>query len=330
MAASGGAVGKGPMQAVVLNTISVVIASHRPGYIAGCLDGLIGTATTECAAEIIVVADYPVEHLAKEYPGVQWIYMADTSISAKRNNGIVRCGGSIVGFTDDDCIPCAGWIENADAFLRIHDECAGVAGQTIVQRVETASYPLREFKRLELRGWRTNNIFYRKRDLVDVGRFDERFTVQREDVDLAFSILAKGRNIGYCSDSKVVHRHRNNEYWDLLKNCRNRRFDPLLYKKHKSAYRKTIGSPLPPGISLMLTLHLVVAVLWCAENPRIACAAAVGSVGYGMFLSVRRNGFTLKKFGQIVRDTVSYFISPYVLVAALLYGNVKFRSFLLF
>jgi len=308
---------------------SVVVASHRPHYITACIDALVTEAVSETEREIIVVADYPIEQLAKEHPGVQWICMPDISIPAKRNRGISCAHGEVVGFTDDDCIPRPGWVKNAAAFLRRNNDCAGVAGQTDVEHVEASTYPLREFKRLELPGWRTNNIFYRKSDLIEAGCFDERFTLQREDADVAFSILARGRKIGYCSDVKVLHRHRNGERWDLLKNCRNRQFDPLLYKKHRRAYRSQIGTPMPPAIALMLLAHLALGACWFAGNPAFGIAAVVSGV-YAVGLSLRRNELKPARAEQIVCDAVSYVIAPYVLLAALIYGSVKCRSLLLY
>jgi glycosyltransferase involved in cell wall biosynthesis len=317
------------MSDVISPRVSVVIASHRPDRIGGCLGGFSTEICGEKGVEVIVVADYAIDGFAEKFPHVRWMYHADTSISAKRNRGVSRAAGDIVGFTDDDCIPQPGWIAHAVEFLDHNGHYAGVAGQTSVERVETASYPLREFKRLERPGLRTNNIFYRKSALNAAGGFDERFTVQREDVDLAFSIQSMGQTIGYCSDVKVLHCHRDNERWDLLKNCWNRRFDPLLYKKHPIAYRKWIGTPFTPSIAMMFFMHVMLGASCLAGGPLFWSIATAADGGCATMLAIRRNSHSINNSRQIVRDVAAYCIAPFILLAALLHGGIRYGKLLL-
>jgi GT2 family glycosyltransferase len=159
-----------------------------------------------------------------------------------------------------------------------------------------------------------------------VGGFDPRFTFQREDVDVAFSILHLGLFIGYCPDIQVLHLHRGNEHWDLLKNCCNRRFDPLLFKKHPELYRQWIKTPATPSITALLALHgLLIAGLCVGLATGLLI---VGDLGYALVLSLRRNLPAGFHGGQIARDWLSYGVSPFVLFGALVYGSVKFKKFL--
>ena len=308
--------------------VSVVIASHRPECIARCLEGFSGEVGGGKEFEIIVVADYAIDRFNEEHPRVKWLFHADTGIPAKRNKGLLSAAGAIVGFIDDDCIPLPGWIASAVEFLERNHGYAGVAGQTSVEKARGASYPLREFKRLEKPGFRTNNIFYRKHTIVAAGGFDERFVVQREDIDLAFSILESGGTIGYCPDVKVLHCHRDKEHWDLLKNCRNRRFDPLLYKKHPRAYRKWIGTPFTPSITLMAALHVLV-VASARYGGVFPVIAVLADAGCAFLLAIRRNAYGAFDPLQVLRDAVSYCCAPLVLIAILLYGSIRYRKVLL-
>jgi Predicted glycosyltransferases len=312
----------------VTPSVSIIIASHRQNSIKKCLEGFVQDVLGNVKTEIIVVADYPVENLRKDYPEVLWIFLADKSISAKRNAGITHVRGILIGFIDDDCVPKAGWVIQAARYMEQNPLHAGVAGRTIVEKAHDVSYPLREFKRLENQGFRTNNIFYRKDILVKVGGFDPRFAFQREDVDLAFSILHLGLSIGYCPDIQVVHLHRSGENWDLVKNCYNRRFDPLLYKKHRLLYRKWIKTPFTPSIAVVMVLHGLFIAGACSS-------LSVGLIGacdlmYALALSVRRNWQSGFHGGQIARDWLSYCVSPFVLFGALVYGSVKFKNVLIF
>jgi GT2 family glycosyltransferase len=251
-------------------------------------------------AEVIVVADYPIEAHTSSYPAVRWMYCPDKSIPKKRNAGIALSLGNIIAFIDDDCVPAGDWAVHAIRYLEDNPDKAGVAGTTVVERREEISYPLAEFKRLETPSFRTNNIFYRREAIARAGGFDERFCLQREDADLAFSILEAGLSIGFSADVGVIHRCRENERWDLLKNCLNRRFDPLLYKKHAR-----LGAQFAAAAALFF----------------VACALAMG---------IKRNRLARVSAAQILRDWLSYMAAPFVLMAALAYGSIKYRKLLLF
>jgi glycosyltransferase involved in cell wall biosynthesis len=232
---------------IIIPRVSVIVASHREQFVEELVSSFDALDSESVPMEIIIVADYPIEHYRDTFPHIRWIHVPDISISAKRNRGIENAKGSICAFIDDDCRPSGKWLSRAVAFLDDHPDMAGVEGMTSIASTDTREGSYREFKRLEKRGYRTNNIFYRRDILLSVNMFDERFTVQREDVDLAYAILESGQCIGYSTELKVEHQFRKNEKWDLLKNCINRRFDPLLYKKHKRLYRQYIRTPYPPG-----------------------------------------------------------------------------------
>jgi len=314
------------MQQAVKVSVSVVVASHRSDYVRELTDAFSKRpSATAPEFEVIVVADYPVLDHRRMYPGIRWVYHDDQSISAKRNIGAASALGDIFAFIDDDCVPSHDWIEKGFSYLDNHGDAAGCEGRTVVER-SSAAAPVSEFRRLEKAGFRTNNIFYRRSSFESVGRFDERFTFQREDADLAFSILERGQSIGFCDDAVVTHRVRTEEKWDLLKNCFNRRFDPLLYKKHPVLYRKHIGSPVPPGIAFVMAVHALFVlatftVLWPVAAS-LDCAAA-------LVLAVRRNRGGKNGFLWIARDLISFLAAPFVITAALIYGSVKYRKWLL-
>lgn len=328
MEAAGWPSGEGAMQqAIAMRAprVSAVVASHRSAYIRNLAEAFAGLLTPRM--EAIVVADYPVEEFRRQYPGITWIFHGDKGISAKRNVGSSAARGDILAFIDDDCLPAPGWAAQALLYLDNHKEAAGCEGRTVLETGAVAG-PAAEFKRLEKAGYRTNNIFYRKSVFMSVGGFDERFTIQREDADLAFSVLSLGHSIGYCADAVVTHRMRANEKWDLLKNCINRRFDPLLYKKHPVLYRKHIGSPVPPGVGLVMAFHALVFIILVVYSVAWPCFTAL-DCGAAYALSVRRNRRGKNGFLWIVRDFISFLASPFALVGALIYGSVKFKQWLL-
>jgi glycosyltransferase involved in cell wall biosynthesis len=329
--AAGTTLGARLMSAVTTPKVTIIIASHRSEYIDQCIKRCIEIIFRPSPeiAEIIVVSDYPVEIFMVSYPVVKWIYCPDKSIPKKRNMGIAQSRGTIVGFIDDDCIPMDNWVSHAIRYLEDNSDRAGVAGNTMVERREGISYPFSEFKRLETPSFRTNNIFYRKEAVLKVGGFDERFLFQREDVDLAFSMLEAALTIGYCADIKVIHCCRENERWDLIKNCVNRRFDPLLYKKHAPLYRKWIKTPITPSICLVTIFYCFSAISFLVGGRSCLLMVSLTLV-CALSMGIKRNRFIRLSPGQVLRDWLSYIAAPFTLMAALVYGSIKYRKFLLF
>jgi GT2 family glycosyltransferase len=309
--------------------VTIVISSHRPDFIADPLR-LLQQQQGAIPFDTVVVADYPVDAFRTAFPQVQWQYRNDRSISAKRNEGVRNARGRIIGFLDDDCRPSDCWIAAATAWLEAHPEAAGVEGLTTIETVPgVGDGLLREFKRLERQGYRTNNIFYRKDAFLSVGGFDERFTVQREDIDLAFMLLEKGFTIGYSETVRVEHRYRHWERWDLLKNCWNRRFDPLLYRKHRHRYRVFVGSPFPKGLLLLLIAHASGVAGLAVRSMGLTVGVAVFDFLLLGFLAARRTGAGCGSARRFMTEAVAVAAAPFVLLAALVYGSVKFRKLLL-
>ncbi|MBN1307883.1 MAG: glycosyltransferase [Chitinispirillaceae bacterium] len=299
--------------------VSVVIASHRPDMVGLLLDSLQVQKNARSGFEVIIVTDYPNGTLQQNYPDCLWLLFADNSISKKRNAGVSIARGAYVAFIDDDCIAASDWIEQGVAYLDSHPETTAVEGATsIAPDPAYSAAATREYRRLEKPGFRTNNLFFRTARFRAVGGFDERFTVQREDVDLAFTCFEQGYRIDYCRDLRVTHRFRSGEKWDLLKNSWNRRFDPLLYKKHPGRYIKTIGSPLPPSQAVLLLLHILL-LLAIGRRRAAAVIAAINAV-LASLLGLRRTGlrpFSSKKW---MLETLQLLVAPFVVIAALAYG----------
>lgn len=308
--------------------ISVIVPSHRSAYMRELAEILREQIEANGPAEAIVVTDYNHDALAQRYPGIRWVYNQSRSIPVKRNVGLSRARGTVAAFVDDDCRPHQDWLAKGREYLESHPEVAGVEGLTTIERIEGSGANYREFKRLEQRGFRTNNVFYKTESIREVGGFDERFSVQREDIDLAFSLLEKGHKIEYCHAIRVEHRYRPEDTWDLLKNCWNRRFDPLLYRKHPRLYRQHIRTPFPLSIGAVLAVHAAT-IAAAARAPAYWAPAAGLDVVCVTVLALRRAGYRPADVAGFLRQTIAFAVSPFVLVWALVVGSVRARRFLI-
>jgi glycosyltransferase involved in cell wall biosynthesis len=307
-------------------SVSIVIASHRPEMIGRCIDSLTPSVCGDVPVEIVVVADYPVETFVPHYGRVRWLYLNNRSISAKRNFGVEQATGGVIGFIDDDCRAMENWIPAALAFLRENPAVDAVEGYTMIEKSGGDSGAIREYRRLEKPGYRTNNIFYKRKIFSECGGFDERFTVQREDLDLAFTVIEGRHLIGHSGDIRVEHAFRHRDHWDLLKNCINRRFDPLLYRKHRTLYRKHIGSPFPPAL---LTLGVIHAAALLSIPFPVSPFIGIIDIGAVTFLSVRRTGVSRSAVRRFPEEWISMAAAPFVLAGALLYGSMRWKRFLI-
>ncbi len=302
---------------------SVIIASHRPRLVEKLCLALSRQKMHEHPFEVIVVTDYPNGELQSRFSRFMWLLLADRNIGRKRNAGAAIARGRNLAFIDDDCIPEWDWVEQGCRYLAVHTGVVAVEGSTTILRDSAGSTgSLREYRRLEKPGFRTNNLFFRTDFFKALGGFDERFVVQREDMDLAFTALEKGYRIDYCDAIRVSHLFRSWEKWDLFKNCWNRRFDPLLFAKHPKNYVKTCRSPLPPSLGLVLLLHAASICRWPGKK-RSTILCGVTDAALVSLLGLRRCGLRGLTASRWINETVQVLLAPLVVIAALMHGCVR-------
>ena len=103
--------------------------------------------------------------------------------AAARNRGWRAAEADLIAFTDDDCVPLSGWLEEGWNSFRM----PGVSGAWVKSSCRSPRWPTDHelnTKGLEAAPCATANCFYAKSALAAVGGFDERFTAAwREDSD---------------------------------------------------------------------------------------------------------------------------------------------------
>src|ERR1700758_5194533 len=91
---------------------SIIIPTFNgAAHIGNCLDALIKQAERQ-GTEILVVNDGSTDNtveVVSRYRGVRLITQSNAGPAAARNRGALEAKGSIVLFTDDDCVPMADW-----------------------------------------------------------------------------------------------------------------------------------------------------------------------------------------------------------------------------
>lgn len=69
--------------------------------------------------------------MAERFPWARWVPGPQRGPAANRNNGAKQAEGEWLVFTDDDCLPQAGWLE---AFFKNLHEAEVLEGRTIADR----------------------------------------------------------------------------------------------------------------------------------------------------------------------------------------------------
>jgi glycosyltransferase involved in cell wall biosynthesis len=132
---------------------------------------------------------------------------------SSRNFGIAKAGGTIVAFTDSDCIADHDWLKNGVA--KMTDGVGIVQGKTLPDSDQPHRTLQQTMKVVsEDSYYQTCNIFYRKERLVSAGGFSPEFCGLNffgkprwggEDTDLAWRVKKEGWKSVFADDSVVYH-----------------------------------------------------------------------------------------------------------------------------
>lgn len=218
----------------------IVIVLNGERNIDNCIKSLIKQTYPSDFYEIIVVdngsSDSTVDR-AKKFP-VRIAYEPIQGIPMARNHGIKLAQGSIIAFTDSDCIADPNWLKRLIAPYR-NPEIGIVGGsihnitsekENIIERFFlTTNFiaPPRQFRDSSYSYFTTANVSYRKDAIMKAGYFDVRLK-RCSDVDLSRKVqLNIGLKAAFVENSIIFHSHprhlkelirftRNNGYGEIL------------------------------------------------------------------------------------------------------------------
>lgn len=196
--------GRGPWFSVVIPTC------ERFGSLAACLARLAPGAQTLAAAEYdVIVSDdgaATAEALVREcFPWARWTAGPRRGPAANRNHGATQARGAWVAFTDDDCLPDAGWLAAFAAAARAEPDARVLEGRTYVDRPQ--AHPLETSPINETGGYLWSCNFAIERALfAELGGFDERFPFNAmEDYELHVRLQRRRIAPRFCREAAVLH-----------------------------------------------------------------------------------------------------------------------------
>jgi glycosyltransferase involved in cell wall biosynthesis len=282
-----------------------------------------------CDAQRPIATAEPPPAQASAKPRIHYIPVVGAhGPAAARNAGWRAARGSIIAFTDDDCVPEPGWLRGAmNAFA---DGIDGVSGRVVVPLPDEPTDYEYNAAGLARGEFVTANCFYRSAALAAVGGFDQRFTTAwREDSDLQFTLLERGCCLVHAPDAIVVHPVRPAPWGISLRQQRKSMFNALLFKKHPTLYRRHI-QPTPPwryyatvGALLLAIAGALLGWYWMTLG-----ALAIWLLLTAAFCARRLRG-TSRTPRHLVEMFVTSALIPPLAVFWRLRGALKFRVFFL-
>ena len=187
--------------------------------------------------------------------------------AVKRNRAWRSTAAPIVAFTDDDCVPDPEWLRAGLAAFG--DEARIVVGRTKAPEEQLALSAQAFSRVMDVASadlYETCNVFYRRRELVAVGGFDERFRLPNgEDTNLGLAVRELGVDAIFAPDAVVHHDVRPGNLKAALRESLRWVDLPLVAKEHPVA-RATLAhrwvfwkKTHPPAIAAALGLTVAVA-----------------------------------------------------------------------
>ena len=223
--------------------VSVVIPAYNAERTIGevVVQGLSQTRGS-LQVELIVVDDGSTDDTAAiaESAGATVIRQQNAGPAAARNRGWQSATGTFICFTDSDCIPKAGWLENLlDGFT--DSDIGAVAGSYEIANPSSwlARWVQQEImerhKRMPpfIRAFGSYNVAIPRHVLQATGGFDPVYRrASGEDNDLSYRIIKKGWRIVFRPQAKVAHYHPEKLWKYLMEQYRHGFWRAKMYKDH--------------------------------------------------------------------------------------------------
>lgn len=206
--------------------VTIVICTfNRKKFLEDCLRSIFKVEYSRDFYEVIVVdggSTDGTEEVCKKFPNVRFVVENTHGLAYARNKGAELARGSIVAYTDDDCIVDRKWLKNLVCGFQLCGDVVGVGGpvyplhpEAIPRKiyVKGALGLFDEGEKVKLvQGIITSNSAF-KREIFRRIQFDETLGTTRrgklilsgEDVDFCQTLIKSGYKLLYTPYAKVYH-----------------------------------------------------------------------------------------------------------------------------
>ncbi len=252
--------------------VSVIVPTYRDSDVLGVCLSHLGRQTLDAASfEVIVVNNAPDERVELGDYGSLNVRVIEESLPgsyAARNKGIDEAKGEILAFTDSDCQPTAGWLENGVSAFLPEAQSYSLAGgaidlfakstrPTVIEVYDMALGLSQETMVVEKKIAVTANLFVRKAMFSNVGQFNSTL-FSGGDIEWTQRAHDLGHDILYMPNAIVKHPARSK--WREL-STQIRRHTGGQFSQGERSWRNTLPlaakSLLPPVSGLKFIFDLV-------------------------------------------------------------------------
>jgi GT2 family glycosyltransferase len=255
------------------DSVSIIVPTFNGGSrVARCIEALLHQDSAR-KPEILVVDDGSTDNTAdvvRAYPCVRLITQVNSGPAAARNRGALEAHGTVILFTDDDCVPMPEWLEAmleafrdpevvavkgvyrthqkqlAARFVQIEyeDRYRLMAGLSTIDFVDTYSAAFRRDRFLEMTG------------------YDTSFPVAcAEDVELSYRMSARGWKMKFAPRAIVYHTHPTTFWAYLRKKYKFAFWRVLAVRKNPRKAVKDSHTPQLMKLQLLLAPALVAGLI---------------------------------------------------------------------
>ncbi|MCF0069622.1 glycosyltransferase family 2 protein [Dyadobacter sp. CY261] len=327
---------------MITASISVVIPTFkRPELLHKCLAALYRQRYPGCFFEVMVVSDGPdpeTEKLGQAFAqGHPDFCIAFHSLPARRgpaaarNYGWHRTSGDLVIFTDDDCIPDAGWLAAYWRAYRLYDQdYIAFTGHVMVPVRERPTDYEKNVAHLSTAEFITANCACSRAVLDLTGGFDEAFPAAwREDSDFQFELLKNKVPIAHVGDAVICHPVRPAHWGISIGEQRKSMFNALLFKKHPDLYRSRIARGPVWNYYVIILATVVTIVSFAFGSPETGVPALLIWLCAVMFFVAKRLKGTDASFSHRLEMMVTSLAIPYLSVYWTIRGALRYKVFFL-
>jgi cellulose synthase/poly-beta-1,6-N-acetylglucosamine synthase-like glycosyltransferase len=269
-------------------SVSIIIPTFNgASRIENCVDALL-KQTVGRDAEILVVNDGSTDNTADvvaRYSGVRCITQLNSGPAAARNRGTLEARGTIILFTDDDCIPMSDWLTVMTEPFRDPD-VVGVKGiyrtrqQSLVARFVQIEYEDKYrlmADRPSIDFIDTYSAGFRRDRFLEMNGYDTSFPLPcAEDVELSYRMSARGWTMKFVPAAIVYHTHPDTLWRYLKKKYKFAFWRVLAVSKNRSKAMNDSHTPQLMKLQLLFAPALLLAVA-CDQllRPKIPVSGVV-------------------------------------------------------
>jgi len=305
---------------IEIMSVSIIIPTFNgASHIGNCLDALLNQ-TVEGDAEILVINDGSTDGTADvvaRHSGVRLITQSNAGPAAARNRGALEARGTIILFTDDDCVPTPEWLAAMIEPFKdpsvvgakgiYHTRQRSLAARFVQIEYEDKYRRMSDLPQIDFID--TYSAGFRRNRFLEMNGYDTSFPVAcAEDVELSYRMSARGWTMRFVPAAIVYHTHPDTLWRYLNKKYKFAFWRVLAVRKNPSKAMKDSHTPQLMKLQLLFAPVLLLAICRdLAVRPKVLTSLLVCAA----FL-VSTLPFALR---AIPKDPIVGLLSPFLLAA---------------